>query len=98
MKCAIHGTPKALQLICKYKGININQQNKDGQTALMLLCKYSATKQFNPVNMKILINAGADPGISNKKGESPLTVTQLYGNENAINIIQNAVDKKTAQK
>lgn len=98
MKCAIKGKPHALQLLCKQKGINLNQQNKHGETALMLLCKYSATLEFNPVNMKILINAGADPNIPNKKGESPLATAQLYGNENAINAIQNALITRNAKK
>jgi len=98
MKCAIKGKSQALLLLCKQKGINLNQQNKDGETALMLLCKYSATLEFKPVNMKILIDAGADPEIPNKKGESPLTIAQIYGNENAINAIQNALAKKNNKK
>ena len=94
MECAINAQPTTVALLCNYPSININQKNNNGETALMLVCKYSSTLKFNLNNMNILINAGADLEIANNKGETPLQVVELYENQNAIDLIKDAIDKK----
>jgi ankyrin repeat protein len=94
MECAINAQPATVALLCKYPSININQKNNNGETALMLVCKYSGTPKFNLNNMNVLINAGADLEIANNKGETPLQVVEMYENQKAIDLIKGAITKK----
>ncbi|MBO4351247.1 MAG: ankyrin repeat domain-containing protein [Proteobacteria bacterium] len=56
---------KKIQLLLN-AGLNINETDNDGNTALM-----HALLKKNKLNVQILLEAGADPSIANNKGESP---------------------------
>lgn len=94
MECAITADHNTLRLLCNYPTININQKNNNGDTALMMLCKYSPTAQFNRQNLRVLVNAGADPDIANNKGLTPLQAVNNGNNQNAIDLITEAIDTK----
>jgi ankyrin repeat protein len=68
--------------------IDINQQNSEGTTALMIAI------ENDEANVKILLDAGADPEIANNNGTTPLNAAEVMGNENVINLIKEAIDKK----
>lgn len=98
MKCALFAPSKTVTLLCNYPKINVNQKNNGGETALMIMCHYSTTPAFNIENMKILIAAGADPEITNTHGLTLLQAVENKGNQDAIDLIKQAIAKKHSQK
>ena len=63
-KEAYESTPKVLDYILSL-GANINYQDGSGMTALM-----RATTTGNTANVRLLLERGADPGITNNDGLS----------------------------
>ena len=49
-------------------GADVNAQNKDGRTPLMLTAQHATDHQV----MKLLLDVGADPKIKNKLGHNAL--------------------------
>ena len=49
-------------------------QNKDNETALHCACQYGHSEV-----MSILLNAGADPTITNVREQTALDLASLYG-------------------
>lgn len=76
--------------------INMNQSNLQGETALILLC-FQMTVKRNPAAIDILLNAGADPEFA-PAGITPLDLVQRVGDQNAIKLIQKAIEKKYEKK
>lgn len=56
-----------LQFLLQKNSSNINYQNEEGKTALMIACETG-----NPTLVSLLLNAGADPNIKDKNDEAPL--------------------------
>jgi hypothetical protein len=83
--------PDVLKLLCSYPGIDINHKANNGNTALMTLCNVSSTPLFNPENMQILLDAGANPTIATNNGTTPLRMVQHYRNPIAIKMIEKAL-------
>jgi ankyrin repeat protein len=98
MICTITADPETITLLCNYPTININQKNNIGETALMWMCKRSATMLFKTDNMKALINAGADPEIADDDGDTPLEIAETYENQETIDLIEDAINKKHRKK
>ena len=77
--------------------ININQQDINGATPLLqsLLSrkKYLISTSFYRVIMGLL-NAGADPEIADKQGNTPLSVARSLNNRRTIELIENAIADK----
>jgi hypothetical protein len=95
MLSALNSTdPETIQLLCEHPTININQQDNEGNTALLLLCKLCNTERFKLENLKILIDAGADPEIPDNTGITPLQEAMQLGNNEAIDLINDAITKK----
>ena len=95
MLSALNSTdPETVKLLCEYPTININQQDNEGNTALMLLCKFCNTERFKLENLKILIDAGADLEIPDNEGVTPLQEAMQLGNNEVINLINEAINKK----
>lgn len=99
LACMKHN--KMLGQLCSKGGqlIAINQRNTNGDTALMFALK-SANKS-GPVdsdNIKLLLDTGADPEITNNAGQTPLKEAQKIGSIKIINLIQDAIDKKYEKK
>jgi ankyrin repeat protein len=69
--------------------MTINKQNNSGETALMM-----AILLGNKLIIQQLLNANADTEIANNKGLTPLQVAQKTGDQEIIDLIQNAIDKK----
>ena len=98
MSCALKAQPELVTLLCEYPGININQKHHNGETALLFLCELFTTDSIISKNMEILINAGADPEMPNKQGLTPLKAIIQSRNEEAINLIKEAIRKKHEEK
>lgn len=64
---AANGLVKLMGAIVKRPGVNLNVQNKYGNTPL----HYAALLHHNEI-IKILTQSGADPKVKNVQGESPL--------------------------
>jgi hypothetical protein len=71
---------------------DINRRNYAGQTALML-----ATQAGIINNIKILLDAGADPEITDNFGLTILQAAQQTGNQKIIDLIQNGINKKSKE-
>ncbi|AZL89590.1 ankyrin repeat protein [Megavirus baoshan] len=69
---------KTIQLLLNL-GININQQNYDGNTAFMIACKY-ANINNNLDTIRFLLNRGADVNITNRFGKNALILAGIYVN------------------
>lgn len=89
--------PETIKLLCQYPTININQQDNEGNTALMLLCKLCNTERFKLENLKVLIDAGADLEIPDDAGITPLQEVTQLGNNEVIELINDAINKNHAQ-
>ena len=83
--------------------LNINQQNKYGESAL-LRCLIRRKDSPQNLGQRItasfltmiakLLNAGADPELANHAGMTPLDAAQRLRNEEILLIIQHAIDQK----
>ena len=90
----------SIDILLTSKDLIINKQDLDGNTALMRCCLN--TKQNNPPHHKIinkrmintLVNAGADPELANFAGLTPLAAAQATGDQEIIDLIQDAIAKK----
>lgn len=76
---------------------NVNAADREGNTALMKVVVDTMFSRIYEVQKKlifILLNAGADPYITNQHGESALTIAEANRAEYA-DIIENFMSKKT---
>ena len=78
--------------------LNINQQDLQGNTALMHYFASDLPRYLPYSIVLIFLDAGADPELANFAGQTPLQAAQQLGNEvNAdliINLIQYAINEK----
>jgi hypothetical protein len=79
----------AVQCLLNTPNIAINQQDNTGWTALMM-----AIAKKNKSIIKQLLNAGADAERADFNGITPLQTAQQFGNQEIIDLIQDAIDKK----
>jgi hypothetical protein len=77
------------------KGSNINQITNDGKTTLILITE---SPDARSTTIKRLLAAGANPTIVDNNGNTALTIAQQIGNKEIINLMQNAIDKKSGKK
>jgi hypothetical protein len=90
-------TAMSIRLLCSMPNININQQDFDGNTALMHVIKwYHPRPIYSPfsIKIKILLAAGADPEIADNNGVTPLQAAQQTRDQEIIDLIQNAINGK----
>lgn len=87
---------EAVKMVLSSPNININQQDKDGNTALMLAVKNE--QSYRKVIAQMLLDAGADPEIADFKGVTPLEQAKdenIFGqNDKVIAILKQAIRKK----
>lgn len=106
MLCAINSTDsKAVELLCQFPNININQQNNKGETTVMYLCTICHLGAFIPANLQILLNYGADPEIKDNKNMTPLQaaarglrIREVKACENVMMMLEAAINKKYSKK
>lgn len=90
--------PRRYKKLLNHPSLNINQQNKHGESALLrcLVRRKCAPSMIFIVMIIRLIKAGADPELANNDGVTPIKVARRLGDVLLINIIQEAIDKKHA--
>jgi ankyrin repeat protein len=74
--------------ILKYlidNGADVNRQDKEGNTALMMAAKYNRAE-----NAKLLLKSGADTKLKNKEGKTALDIAKEAGAKNVEKIINGA--------
>jgi hypothetical protein len=90
------------QLI-KYPTLNINQQNRHGETALLRCLLLRKKRRIAPIfvsSIKELLDAGADPELADNYGITPLMAAQQLqdkaesNNERIIDLIKQAIERK----
>lgn len=80
----------AIQWLLDNQKLIINQQDSNGNTALM----HAVYNDINPValdTIRLLLNAGANPHIANNNGVTPLQAALQIGNQAIIDLIQNTI-------
>ena len=80
---------EAIECLLNNPHIIINQQNNSGYTAL-LIALFRGRKSI----IKLLLDAGADPELANYEGLTPLQAAQQTGNQEVIDLIQDAIRNK----
>lgn len=99
MLCAANSDdPGAIELLCQYPTININQKNDTGETTLMYLCKICHIHYFKPANLQILIDCGADPEIRNNARMTPLQVAEKRNCQKVVTMLEDAINKKRSKQ
>jgi ankyrin repeat protein len=83
----------AIKCLLKNPIIVIDQQNNYGLTALI-----GAIYKKNKLIIKLLLDAGADPELTTYNDFTPLQAAQKTGDQEIIDLIQNAIDKKHGKK
>ncbi|KAL1853979.1 hypothetical protein VTK73DRAFT_8855 [Phialemonium thermophilum] len=76
-----------IKRLLAHPGIQINQKNGLGQTAL-----HFAPKAGNQASITILVDHGADANAQDKSGRTPLSIAAGRGYENSITVLL-AIDK-----
>lgn len=80
--------PTIVKLLIEY-GVKIDQRMINGETALFM-----STLTQSPPMVKILLNAGANPEATNLDGLTILGAAELFGTQEIIDLIQDAIYKK----
>ena len=79
--------PRITSLFLK-AGVNVNLQDKEGNTALMLVCQKGQGKDECQEVLSLLLNAGADPNIKNKEGKTALQYAREKKADDFIKLLQ----------
>jgi ankyrin repeat protein len=87
----------AIKIICADKNLNVNQQDAQGNTALiysLLPASYHYATIIFAVLTQSILNAGADPELANNNHETPLSIAQNANNQGILKLITLAIHKK----
>ena len=81
--------PRITSLFLK-AGVNVNLQDKKGNTALMIVCQEDAKWKHHSLQelLALLLNAGADPNIKNKEGKTALQYAREKKADDFIKLLQ----------
>jgi uncharacterized protein len=85
-------------LLAKEPNLNIDQQDASGNTALLRAIQNyfpedGENRDQNIAVIQTLLNDKANPTIANNNGDTPLQAAQDTGDQEVINILQEAIDK-----
>lgn len=86
--------PTALQILTKNPNIMIDLPGELNNTALITACLSMVNKQTKSACIFVLLFAGADPEKVNDNGLTPLYIVKKLGNEQEIQLIKDAIEKK----
>jgi uncharacterized protein len=89
---AWNGNINTIKCLLNYPNIVLNQQDKNGRTALLTV----SIKEKSII--KLLLDAGVDPELADNEHITLLQKAKSYGNQEIIDLIQNAIDKKHGKK
>jgi ankyrin repeat protein len=90
--------PDIITFLIKQPGLNINQQDTSGNTALLRAIQHyfpedRENRDQDIAVIQTLIDNGANPTIANNTGDGPLKAAQATGDQEVIDIVQEAIDK-----
>ena len=80
-----HWGEAAIEAIVKYAGVNINEVDKLGHSAL-----HHAAMDGNEKNLKLLLRLGADINLATKDGQTALHEAIMFDQIGAVKILLNA--------
>lgn len=95
---AHHGKVDAVEYLLDRTNTAVDQQDNNGNTALLATISSFSKNENKLIIIKLLLNANADSERANNKGLTPLKAAQQTGNQEIIDLIQNAIDKKHGKK
>lgn len=82
MRAAVD-SPKLAELILKKDGSLVNKRSVQSETPLMAAARYGS-----PQSLQLLLNAGADPHLRNKKGQTAKDIAKESKNKKALEILE----------
>ncbi|HEX4069031.1 MAG TPA: ankyrin repeat domain-containing protein [Candidatus Babeliales bacterium] len=97
MMAVENGREHAIKCLLKHPHIAINQQDKKGYTVLLYAFNIFRNSKKKLI-IKFLLDAGANPEIANHNGDTPLQAAKQTGDQEIIDLIQDAIDKKHGKK
>jgi len=95
-----------LRKLINHPDININKQNNRGETALLKTIIDRKNRHVGPAfhigpafmdTIRLLLGAKADPELADRNGLTPLIAAKKLGNQEVIELIDNAITQKHAQ-
>lgn len=93
MIVAYHNKIETVQYLLSYPNIAVNQQNKQGETALI-----DAIVAENQSIIELLLDAGANPKIANNNGLTPLELAEQMGDQEIIKLLKDAIARQHGEK
>jgi hypothetical protein len=88
----------AIIILFKCQNLNINQQDLQGNTALMHYLAPDMKHYWAYAIVPLFLDAGADPELANNAGLTPLQAAQQTGDQHVIDLIQDAIDNPTSPR
>ena len=88
LAAATGGNPEMLRVVQR-RGIDLNSQNNDGETALMRALK-NRSYRF----MIALVEAGADINIKNNEGKTVIDMAEEMGLHEKVELINKALERR----
>jgi hypothetical protein len=87
---------ETIALLAKQPDLNINQQDLSGNTALLRIIQnyfpeIAENRDQDIAAMQALLDNGANPKIANDNGDTPLKAAQATGDQEVIDIIEQAI-------
>lgn len=89
MMASQRGAAELIELLFRYHAKPNTKNSSDGQTALMF-----AAQLGDPRIVRLLLDAGADPTITNDKGQKALDYAQTAGNTKSAKLLVTAAGTK----
>ncbi|KAI8064771.1 ankyrin repeat-containing domain protein [Gongronella butleri] len=87
---AQNGSLTCLEMLVRIPGLAINGKNKEGNTALHAAVLYPEDRVVALDMVNVLLDAGANPRVENKQGESPLSLVDDVNEEDMKDLLQSA--------
>jgi ankyrin repeat protein len=89
---------RTITFLAKQPNLNINQQDASGNTALLKAIQHYFPEDIENRDQDIaviqtLLDNGANPTIANNNSDTPLKAAQATGDQEVIDMIQEAIKK-----
>lgn len=85
-----YSSSKVIEALLEKGGFDINDQDNNGETVLMLLAR-----NLNPIKMQILLKYNPDLSIKNSLGQKAIDIANCWKNTDIIELLSNKIEKSS---